>query len=94
MINTLLTNLPVSDEKVIEIRDATAADNTLQLLRKTLILGWPQHKRSVPEQLLPYWNVCESLSEADGILFKDNRIIIPQTLRPYVLSFLHKSHLG
>ena len=26
MINTLLTNLPVSNEKLIEIRDATAAD--------------------------------------------------------------------
>ena len=68
--------------------------NTLQLPRKTFILGWSQHTRSVPEQLLPYWNVRKSLSEADGILFKDNRIMIPQTLRPYVLSLLHKSHVG
>ena len=47
-----------------------------------------------PEECQPYFESRHDITEIDGILVKGNRIIIPQKLRPDILSRIHKGHQG
>ena len=41
-----------------------------------------------------YWNYCEQITLCNGILLKNQRMIIPKVLRPEILSRIHSSHQG
>ena len=88
-----LQYLPISDMRLREIREATAADPVFCDLTKVIVEGWPE-KASVPVHLSPYYHIRDSLSVTDGIVFKGERIIIPQSMRKMLLQRLHVSHLG
>ena len=94
MVHSLVTNIPATSEKIAEIKAATKEDETLQTLKETIKQGWPKHRQSVPTCITPYWNVRYELSEAEGLLFKDNRLIIPLSTRKDMLQLIHESHQG
>ena len=93
-INLLVNNLPVSDPKLEEIRNATAQDTTMMTLKGTIESGWPEKKSEVPQELRPYWNYRDEMNEACGIIFKGQKIVVPLTLRKEMLKIIHSSHLG
>lgn len=41
-----------------------------------------------------FWNHCDELSYLHGMIFKGDKIAVPTTLRPAMLSQIHASHLG
>ena len=93
-VNLVVNNLPVSDPKLQEIRSATEQDPTLVKLKNTIQLGWPEKRSQAPQELRDYWNYRDELSEADGIILKGEKIVIPHTLRKEMLEKIHSSHLG
>ena len=66
----------------------------MQALKNTLLIGWPDTKEQVPLTVQHYWNFREELTLHNGVLFKNQRIIIPHSLRSEMLARLHSSHLG
>ena len=76
------------------IEDATKKDENLQTLRKVIFNGWPENKQDMPDAVMPYWNIRDELSTYNGIVFKGERIVIPESLRAELLEILHKSHSG
>ena len=80
-VNLPVNNLPVSDPKLQEIRSATGQDSTIMTLRNTIRSGWPEKRSQIPQELREYWNYRDELSEADGIILKDERVVIPPSLR-------------
>ena len=57
-----LENLPVSEVKLEQFKDATRKDLTLQKLKTTVISGCPQRKSQVDPELCEYWNINEEIS--------------------------------
>jgi hypothetical protein len=55
-------------------------------------VGWPQSKKALPDDLKEYWNHKLELSETQGIILKDQRILIPLVLRRKILDKLHQGH--
>ena len=53
-------------------------------------VGWPQSKKNFPPDLKEFWNHKLKLSENQGIIFKDQRILVPLVLR----SKIHQDHQG
>ena len=51
-------------------------------------------KAQVHHIVRPYWNFIRDISEIDGILFRVERVIIPQLMQGYILEVIHQSHLG
>ena len=94
MVHSFVARMPATPEKIAELKEETANDESLQKLRMQIIHGWPDHKRMVHPSIAPYWNVRHELSEAEGLLFKEQRVIVPRTLRRYILMLIHESHLG
>ena len=75
-----------------ELRLATQSDPTLCCLAKTVHEGWSQSKKDCPEQLLDFWSYRQEISEEDGLLYKNQRLIVPHSERLETLKILHLGH--
>ena len=84
----------LNDGRLNQIRDATAADDTLTTLGRVIMEGWPNLKREIPESLIPYFNYKDELTVHDGITYRSDRIIIPKSLRKDIKARVHAGHLG
>ncbi|XP_063055929.1 uncharacterized protein K02A2.6-like [Engraulis encrasicolus] len=87
-VNMIVQSLPVSDVKTKQVRDELDRDTELQTVMKNMLTGWP--RGSCPK----YFNIRAELSVANGLLLRDNRLVIPQSLRPEILRQIHEGHLG
>ena len=81
--------VPVSKTRLHELRLATQSDPTLHSLTRTIHEGWPQSRKDCPEQQLEFWNFRQEISEEDGILYKNHRLIVPHSERLETLKVLH-----
>ena len=71
----------MEEEDVHKLQQETASDPELQAMAKAISNGWPTlHKQAHPI-LHPYWNYRDELSIDNGILTKNQKIIIPKTLQ-------------
>ena len=94
MVHSVTQNFPGSSERLEQIRCATAEDATLQRLYQVVMNGWPELRRSIPEDVRPYWNMRDEMSTSDGLLFAGERIVIPESMRQEMLQILHEPHMG
>ena len=54
----------------------------------------PFIKRTLSEDLVPYWKVRDQLTLDGNLVLYGAHILVPQTLRRQVLTRLHDSHRG
>ena len=94
MVLSLITNLPMTQEKLAQMKSATAQDEDLQMSSKVVKSGWPFHRSQLPTSVAHYWNLRGEIHEAEGLLFLGQRLIIPLEVRQDVLNCIHESHLG
>ena len=77
-----------------QLLQSTQNDPTLQLLAQYTHQGWPESCKDCPHELLGYGMYRECISLENGLLFKDNRLIIPQSECEDTLKLLHYRHYG
>ena len=94
MVHSLIANLPMTQEKLAQMKSATAQDDELQMLSKIVKDGWPFHRGQLPVSVAHDWNLRGEIHEAEGLLFLGQRLIIPQEMRQDVLNCILESHLG
>ena len=93
-VHLIIDNLPISDEKLKLFQQETAKDAVLQLLRRHILEGWPDHKKDAPEEIRAYTGFRDELSEKDGLIFKGEQLIVPKSLQSDMLQRLHQGHMG
>ena len=93
-VHTVISNLPVSDRKLTDIRTATEQDPQLTMLKEYVLSGWPETRKKCSPTTAEYWNHRDEISEMDGILFKGEKIKVPHSLRASMLTAIHTPHLG
>ena len=71
-VHLVFSNLPYSNEKLDQIRNASKQDSTLSLVSKLTKEGWPDHRRNVHEKVRSFWNHRHELSEYDGLIVKES----------------------
>ena len=54
VVHSLVTNLPLTEEKLAQILAETAHNETLQELLKVVKSGWPSHRSKVPSLITHY----------------------------------------
>ena len=92
-IHTIL-HLPVSDQKMQQLQQATSDDSQLQALSSTILHGWPETKEQCPPSISEFFTFRDELAIHDGLILKGYRILVPKSLRPEMLSKVHSNHLG
>ena len=86
--------ISISNERLTEIRAETIADKTLQLLKETILHGWPNNKHELPPKVRPYFGIRGELSIQDELMFRGERVVFPAMLRRDMKNTIHSSHLG
>ena len=84
----------ITPAKMQEFKDETAKDQTLQLLSRQVVQGWPDSVKEVDSVVKPYWSMRDDISVEDGILLLGSRVIVPESLRDNILQQIHEGHLG
>ena len=84
----------MSPTKLQQIKEATAADETLHTLKNTVLVGWPIERSSVPLNIIQYWNYRDEITAIDGLLYKGQRLMVPVSLQTEMLNKLHEAHMG
>lgn len=93
-MNEMVHTLNVSEKYQAKITAETSTDEALSVLMKTMKVGWPQDKRALKEPVKPYFKLRNELYAENGLIFLNNRVIIPQNLQKEMLRKMHEAHLG
>ena len=92
-VNLINYILNVTPHKQEEIRVETSVDVQLRLVIKCIVNGWPEYK-SLPEEIKSFWPYRHELTIIDGIVYKNNQIVMPCSLHKEMLNKLHYNHMG
>ncbi|XP_017469874.1 PREDICTED: uncharacterized protein K02A2.6-like [Rhagoletis zephyria] len=84
----------MSKKATVELTEATAEDEELQLLIKYILQGFPDESGKLPAGVRHYYNFREELAYHNGIVFKSDKIIVPQKLISKMLKAIHTGHFG
>ena len=87
-------SLAVSEERLKQIKDATVRDQAMTELKNVILEGWPETKRQVSPLVKPFYGLRDELVIQDGLVFRGQRVIIPDGLRSLMLERIHSSHMG
>ena len=93
-VHMVYENAPAAKSRLEEIKEETAKDPGLKKVMKCIIEGWPNSKDNIPNETKSYWSFREELSIINGIVFKGERLVIPEVMRKKVLKQLHQFHMG
>jgi hypothetical protein len=77
-----------------QIREATASDESLCDLLNLIEQGFPTTRHDMPNKLHDFFGLRELLHAYDNVILYNNRVVVPQTLRPAILKALHSAHQG
>lgn len=86
--------LNVSDKRLEQIKQHTDQDEYLQLLKSSVLVGWPDVKEEAPLTVRECWPYRDEISVQNGILFQGQKVFIPKSLRLGMLTRKHSSHIG
>ena len=93
-VSSVISALPISDDKLTEIRTETQKDATMRALLEIINGVWPRHKQNLPSSVRQFWSYRDELWASDGVVFKSDKILIPPCLRKDVLRKIHQGHMG
>ena len=92
MMSTI-SQLPASDHRLDVYKEAQSNDPTCKEIRRYCQEGWP-NKSQLDPQLKPFYEAQGELTEGDGLLMYDRRIVVPKSLQTETLQKLHEGHQG
>lgn len=93
LVHSLLSDYPASINKMEQLREETAQDPELSQLMMCLRNGF-ETDGNVPHNIQHYKKVADELYELDGLLFLHGRLVVPLSMRSYILQLIHEGHLG
>ncbi|XP_056003553.1 uncharacterized protein K02A2.6-like [Ostrea edulis] len=92
-VSLIQSQLPMTPAKLAEFKYATVKKETLRTLSTVVMSGWPDRKELLPDGIQLYWDYRDEITMIDGLLFKSERVIVPQSLQRE-MEKLHEAHLG
>ena len=84
----------ITDTGLIKLKQAMEADHVMATLKATIETGWPETRKEVPPEIKDFFNFRDELTIQDAIVFKGDRLVIPQSLRSEIKEKIHSSHQG
>lgn len=93
-LNNAVLSINVSDERKIEFQKETASDAVLSNLKKYCLDGWPKNKSKCFDNVKFFFKMRNEIMIDDDILFWNERIIVPTSMRLRMLKKLHEVHFG
>lgn len=93
-LNDSVLSINVSDNRKIEFQKETENDPILKAVKNYCLNGWPMNKAKCADEAKFFFKMRNEIYIDDDILFLNDRIIVPTSMRKMILSQLHESHFG
>ena len=77
-----------------ELVDAVKSDPVMTMLADQLPRRWPCRISGVPDDLKSFYRCRDELSLMNGLIFKGERVVVPESLRSRLVALAHESHPG
>ena len=89
-----MTNQPYVHNWVAQIQKEAREDQVLQLPMQQIMEGWPQHCKSLPVVLCPFWQLKDDLAIELSCMTYQSRFNIPSSMCKECLNLIHEGHPG
>ena len=86
--------LNTRSDSLLQLHEASQADDILAILKYTIQKGWPSTIKELPSEIQPYWTFREKMTIEDGLILKGTRIVVPSIKQVEILKLIHEGHLG
>ena len=93
-VHSVISALPISEQKPQQFKTETANDQTLQLFKSYVLSGWPKTRNQVHPVAQPLYNVRHDLSCLHDLVLKVEKIIVPSSMQKDMKDLLHTGHVG
>lgn len=91
----LETDLQVSNNKLLELKQETAKDANLQQIILWYNSEWPKNDKNIQGiELKKLYKLKDYLVVKDQLIFYENKILIPKHIRKEMISIVHAGHAG
>ena len=87
-----LENIVASDYLKKTLRLSSSEDSTIKELPGVIRKGWPDKQSELPLLIRDFFPFRDELV-IQGILFKENRIYVPDSVKKEILQRIHASHI-
>ena len=74
--------------------DALTTEIYSLTLKSTILIGWPEKREDSPVLIREYWNYREELTLHNGIIFRNQQVVIPKVMRTELTTRANSSHQG
>lgn len=93
-VGVLISSLEISKDRLNKFKEQTHTDKSLNSLIQFIKKGFPSDKNDIPIEVRPYLKFIDQIYLADGLVFKGESVIVPQSLRKEMLEIIHQGHFG
>lgn len=93
IVHKITVHLPMTQERKLHFEIETKNDSSLSLLNKYYKNGWPAESK-LPKECRDFYKLKDDIYFETGLAFYGNKIIVPKSLRIYVLKLVHEGHPG
>jgi hypothetical protein len=83
-----------TSEAMSRLQSATLADPVLQMLAAVLQRGWPDRQSDVHPEIRSFHAFRDQLCIHNEVIFKGEKVIVPESLRIDYIRQLHSGHCG
>ncbi|XP_060076924.1 uncharacterized protein K02A2.6-like [Ylistrum balloti] len=90
----MLQHLPISEKRLSALQQATECDQDLCLLKSVIRRGWPDSKEQLPKAMHIYFPYREEMTIQNGLVLKNDRVVVPLSQRHDTIVRLHSGHVG
>lgn len=93
MVHTLEHSITFTAPNLEECKNETSQDKILMKVLQYYKEGWPSRMKENNE-LMHYWSKRNEITVENELVFYNNRLVVPVSLRRKYLGLLHETHLG
>ena len=93
-LDLAIHHMHITPEKKLAFQQSIQDDPLLCSLAETIIAGWPEDIKDLPNALWPYHTYQDVMTVEDGLILRREALIILPSERGKVLESIHKGHLG
>ena len=86
--------LSLAAARLDDIRVSTEADEGMKELKNVILKGWPEKRSDVSRNVSQYFGVRDELTVQDELVYRGQRVVVPQSLRKRMVQRIHASHIG
>jgi hypothetical protein len=94
VVHSVEKYLPMTEERKAQFQLATQNDGVLVKLINLTRSGWPAYEKDVPYEVKYYWDDRSNIQVSSGLVFLNNKLIVPVQLRQFMLNLIHEGHSG